>query len=150
MYINNTKKLFEDLNNIESWHWYMADQPKDLDNLLSILDCYHDALHDGGEGSCTWDLSQFEEDDKENREKLIKDNQTMKNIWNIVKKELKAKYILKCSHCGDVFFYGKKPKYEISKYQCLCKKIGTLQIMEFNKWATDEILDIRRRYFKGK
>lgn len=149
MYIDNTEKLFKDLANIETWEWYMADQPHDLGNLLSILECYHDALHDGGEGSCSWDLSQYEEDDKENRERLIRDNRTMRSIWNIVKKELKASYVLKCRNCGGIFFYGKKPLYDIKEYKCVCKKIGTLELTTFEKWATPEIKRLREEYIKG-
>ena len=159
MYINNTKKLFEDLKAIPTMESYMIDCVKadgdqdNLANLVSIVWYYHDALADsstmfmGEVLSSEWNLAEY---DEKGKKQLIKDNRALNNIWKILKKEATSPYVLICSHCCDVFFYGKKPKYEVSKYQCLCKKIGTLKMMEFNEWANDEILNIRRRYFKGK
>lgn len=158
MYIDNTKKLFEDLHKIPTMESYMWDcvradgQQDDLSNLVSIVWNYHDALCNSDEMfmgealSSMWDLAEY---DEKGKKQLIADNRALNNIWKIIKKELKALYVLKCRNCGGIFFYGKKPLYNIKEYKCVCKKIGTLELTTFEKWATPEIKRLREQYIKG-
>lgn len=154
MYIDNTKKLFQDLAAIPTMEDYMesvrADGEQDsLSNLLSIVDYNRDALCNSDEMfmgevlSSRWDLAEYDDKDKK---QLIADNRALNNIWKIIKKELKASYVLKCKNCGGIFFYGKKPLYDIKEYKCVCKKIGTLELTTFEKWATPEIKKLRKEY----
>ena len=71
---------------------------EDLENLISIVYHHKDALWESGgrgEGSCRWDLAQFEFEDPELRKKyrrrLYNDSRKLKKIWAILQKEAAEK-----------------------------------------------------------
>ena len=157
MYINNHKKLFEDLTSIHTIALYMGridDFAKDsLDDLISIIYYHKDELWDsnecGGEGSSLWDLADFEgmKDEKKLRKEMIADSNTLKRMWLIIQRELAAKYIVRCENCGEEYFYLKGPKYPVEKYRCgRCKEKNCLQLLTFEEWASPEILQLRSEY----
>ena len=147
MYIDNPKKLFDDLINIPTMYDYMVaveedGQQNDLYNLVSIV--YHniDQVWDGfGEGSLRWDV------DLGDKQQILKDSKVLKNIWNTIKRELNSKYIIKCINCGKQYFYQKKPVYTIDKYMCgECKSKGALELLPFEEWASPDIRKVKNRY----
>ena len=99
MYLDNAKKLFDDLIKVETMLDYMEavkddGMEYDLENLISIVYHHKDELWESGgrgEGSCRWDLSQF--DDEPNRavlrRKMRNDSRKLKKIWDILQKEAK-------------------------------------------------------------
>ena len=122
MYLDNPKKLFDDLINIPTMYDYMVacaedNMQDDLENLISIVKYNHGEIHCGGEGSCRWDLEMY--DEEKDRQQVIKDDRTMCYIWKEIQKEQNAKYTLTCKKCGYVWYYSKKPKYE-KGYTCCC------------------------------
>lgn len=158
MYINNPKKLFEDLYNIHTMEDYMDavrddGMKDDLYNMVSIIYDHKDALWDsqnlGGEGNLRWDLADFEgmKDEQKLRNEMIADSNKLKRIWRIIQKELNTKYVLICNNCGKEYFYSRKPVYDIERYICgECKTKGSLEIIPFDKWASPEIIRIKREY----
>lgn len=142
MYLDNPKKLFNDLKNIPTMFGYMEaceedDGQDDLANLISIVSENRDLLNDGDmNGSIRWDLSECET--KEDRQQKIKDHRRINWIWKQIKKELKAKYVMECGKCKTVFFYQKKPKYEVSKYVCGKCKNKKLSLYTFEEWLVGE------------
>lgn len=158
MYIDDTKKLFEDLIKINTMYDYMVaveedKQQDDLENLISIVYFNKDELWDSTEGgygsSLRWDLGDFEgmKDEQKLRNGMIADSRKIKRIWNIIKRELCSKYLLVCSNCGAKYFYMKKPKYQANKYMCpKCKKTGSIKLLTFEEWATPEMVYIKEKY----
>lgn len=157
MYINNQKKLFEDLTSVHTIALYMGridDFAKDsLDDLISIIYYHKDELWDsnglGGEGSSLWDLGEFEgmKDEQKLRNEMIADSNKLKRMWNIIQKELNSKYVLVCNNCGKEYLYNKKPKYEADRYRCSeCKADNSLQLLTFEDWASPEIMKLRSEY----
>lgn len=156
MYINNQKKLFDDLTAIHTIALYMGridDFAKDsLEDLISIIYYHKDELWDsnnGGEGSSLWDLAGFEgmKDENKLRREMIADSNKLKRMWHIIQKELNSKYVLVCNNCGKEYLYSKKPKYEADRYRCSqCKADGSLQLLSFEEWASPEILKIKNTY----
>ena len=153
MYLNNPKKLFDDLYHIPTMCDYMETvlddgMEDDLANLISIVSCNRNEVHYGGEGSCRWDLEQY--DTEEERQQVIKDSRMMNAIYKEIKKELNSKYVVQCMNCGYVWFYSKRSKCitsalesdtnTYSKYKCFCK--GTLNVYTFEEWVISENLDI--------
>ena len=103
MYIDNPKKLFDDLIKIETMYDYMVaveedGQQDDLENLISIVYHHKDELWESGgrgEGSSRWDLAQFEfeppEERRKYRRKLYNDSRKLKKIWATLQKEAAEK-----------------------------------------------------------
>lgn len=158
MYINNPRKLFEDLINIHTMYDYMVaveddGMKDDLYNMVSIIYHHKDALWDseelGGEGNLRWDLADFNgmKDEQKLRNEMIADSNTLKRIWRIIQKELRTRYVLICNNCGKEYFYNKKPVYDIERYMCgNCKTQGSLEIIPFDEWASPEILRTKNEF----
>lgn len=155
MYLENPKRLFKDLYNLPTMYCYMVacaedGEDENLQNLLSIVGCNHGELHKGGEGSCRWDLEQY--DTEKDRQQVIKDSRTIDWIYKVIQKELKAKYVMECGNCGECYFYLKKPKYSVidqesdggSHYICgKCKKENTLSVYTMESWLADKGIDLK-------
>lgn len=100
MYIDNPKKLFEDLSNISTISTDMLDlasigKENDLIELITIVENNKDALWDSRvdscDGSILWDLGEACDDapnPKESRMQLRRDSRKLKKIWDIIVKEL--------------------------------------------------------------
>ena len=100
MYIDNPKKLFEDLSNISTISTDMFDlasagKENDLVELITIVENNKDALWDSRvdsyDGSILWDLGEACEDasnPKEARMQLRRDSRKLKKIWNIIVDEI--------------------------------------------------------------
>lgn len=100
MYIDNPKKLFEDLSNISTISTDMIDlasvgKEDDLIELITIVENNKDELWDsrvdGSEGNILLDLGDACEDalnPKEARMQLRRDSRKLKKIWDIIVKEL--------------------------------------------------------------
>ena len=158
MYINNPKKLFEDLINIPTMYDYMVatkedGQQDDLSNLVSIVynqkDELWDSNHSYGEGSTRWDLAGFEgmSDEQKLRNEMIADSNMLKRIWRVIQKELNSKFVLVCNNCDAEYLYNKQPKYPAGKYKCTnCGMVGSLELIPFEQWATPEILNLKQKY----
>ena len=155
MYLDNPKKLFKDLKNIPTMFCYMeaceadGDSEK-LQSLFSIVSCNRGELHYGGEGSCRWDLEQY--DTEEDKQRVIKDSRTIDWIYKQIQKELKAKYVMECGNCEKCYFYQRKPKYSKidqegdggNHYICgNCKKENTLNIYTMESWLHDKNIDLK-------
>ena len=144
MYINNPKKLFEDLINIDTIYCYMTAIEDDgnsnnLSELISVVYNEKDQVFDGT--SSRWDIELG------NKQQILKDNKLVNIIWNTIQRELNSKYILVCENCGKEYFYNKKPKYSLDKYKCSeCKVENSLQLLPFEQWASPEIMNLRSRY----
>lgn len=154
MYLDNPKKLFKDLKNIHTMYCYMVacdedGDSDDLQSLFSIVSCNRGELHYGGEGSCRWDLEQY--DTEEDRQRVIKDSRTIDWIYKQIQKELKAKYVMECGNCGECYFYQRKPKYTGSDttdggehYICgECRKENTLNIYTMDSWLASKNIDLK-------
>lgn len=155
MYLDNPKKLFEDLKNLRTMYCYMVACDEDgasnsLRNLFSIVGCNRGELHYGGEGSCRWDLEQY--DTEEERQRVIKDSRTIDWIYKQIQKEIKAKYVMECGNCGKCYFYLRKPKYAQldqegdggSRYICgSCRKENTLNVYTMESWLVNKNLDLK-------
>ena len=158
MYINNPKKLFEDLIKIPTMYDYMVatkedGQQDDLSNLVSIVYNQKDELWDsngcGGEGNLRWDLADFEgmKDEQKLRNEMIADSNMLKRIWRVIQKELNSEYVLVCNNCGAEYLYNKQPRYPAEKYKCTnCGTVGALELIPFEQWATPEILNLKNKY----
>lgn len=158
MYINNPKKLFEDLINIPTMYDYMVaveedGMKDDLSNMIDIVYHHKDQLWDSnesiGEGFTRWNLADFEgmEDEQKLRNEMIADSQALKRIWRILKRELSAKYVLVCNNCGAEYLYTKQPRYPAERYKCTnCGTVGALELIPFEQWATPEILTLKNKY----
>ena len=123
MYLDNPSKLYKDLYSLPTMYCYMVavaedGQENDLSNLISIVECNVNELHDGGYGSSRWDLSLCETEDE--KQQIRKDAKKIVSISEQIKREQKAKYIMRCLHCRRVYYYSRKPKYEIGYYSCHC------------------------------
>ena len=153
MYLDNPKKLFKDLKNIDTMYCYMVACEEDgdsekLQSLFSIVGCNRGELHEGGEGSERWNLENC--GTEKERRQVIADSRMIDGIYKIIQKELKAKYVMKCGNCGTCYFYQKKPKYagsDISDggehYICgNCKKENTLNIYTMESWLNDKNIDL--------
>lgn len=100
MYIDNPKKLLEDIFAIHTMALYLEridDFAKDdLEDLISIVYYHKDELWDsrnGGEGSLLWDLGSCDDapNPKELRAQLRKDSRKLKKIWATLQKEAAEK-----------------------------------------------------------
>ena len=153
MYLDNPKKLFDDLYAIPTMYHFMVacaedGMSEDLTNLISIVKHHHDELHDGGEGSCAWDLDQCETEKE--REQLYKDHKRINWIWRALQKELKSKYVFECGNCKKVYFYQKRPKYDAKEYYCGSCKKDCLSLYTFEEWLVGEnIYNDIKQYLKG-
>ena len=150
MYLDNPKKLFKDLYNLPTMYNYMVacaedGQDEELPSLLSIVSCNRGEVHYGGEGSCRWDLEQY--DTEKEREQVIKDSRTIDWIWKVIQKELKANYVMECGNCGQTWFYQRMPKYTKldqegdggNYYFCgRCKKENTIHVYTMESWLHDK------------
>jgi hypothetical protein len=124
-------------------------EDENLQNLLSIVGCNRGELHEGGEGSCRWDLEQY--DTEKDRQQVIKDSRTIDWIYKVIQKELKAKYVMECSNCGTCYCYQRKPKYTGSDtsdggehYICgHCRKENTLNVYTMDSWLTDKKMNLK-------
>ncbi len=153
MYLNNPKKLFDDLKKMPTMYDYMISckedgMQDDLENLISIVECNRDLLNDGDmNGSCRWDLSECET--KEQREQMTKDHRKINWIWREIQRELKSKYVMECGNCKSAYFYQKKPKYDAKEYYCgNCKK-DCLSLYTFEEWLVGEnIYNNVKQYLK--
>lgn len=155
MYLDNPKKLFKDLKNIDTMRCYMVaceedGESENLSNLFSIVGCNRGELHEGGEGSERWNLENYETE--KDRQQVIKDSRTIDWIYKVIQKELKAKYVMECSNCGTCYFYLKKPKYSVidqesdggSHYICgKCKKENTLNVYTMESWLAYKGIDLK-------
>ena len=155
MYLDNPKKLFKDLKNIDTMRCYMVaceedGESENLRNLFSIVSCNRGELHEGGEGSERWNLENCETEKE--KQQVIKDSRTIAWIYKVIQKELKAKYVMECGNCGKCYFYQKKPKYAVidqdsdggSHYICgNCKKENTLNIYTMESWLNDKNTDLK-------
>ena len=122
---------------------------EDLQNLLSIVGCNRGELHYGGEGSCRWDLEQY--DTEKERQQVIKDSRMIDAIYRQIQKELKAKYVVQCMNCGYVWFYSKRSKCitsalendtnTYSSFKCFCN--GTLSVYTMEEWCLSEGIDLK-------
>ena len=144
MYINNPKKLFEDLINIDTIDSYMAAIEDDgnsnnLSELINVVYNEKDQAFDGT--SSRWDVELGD------KQQILKDKITLNGIWNTIQRELNSKYVLVCENCGKEYFYNKKPKYPVDKYKCPeCKAEGSFQLLLFEEWASPEIMKIKNSY----
>lgn len=162
MYIDNPKKLFDDLINIHTMEDYMVaveedGMKDDLSNMVSIVYFNKDELWDsqglGGEGSLRWDLGDFEgmKDEAKLRKGMIADSNALKRIWRILKKELNSKYVLRCKKCGKAYFYSKRPRYSADRYRCPeCKSDGAFELVPFEECAPEEIISLRDEYIRKR
>ena len=154
MYLNNSKKLFKDLYDLPTMYCYMVACAEDgddenLQSLLSIVSCNRGELHYGGEGSCRWDLEQY--DTEKERQQVIKDSRMIDAIYRQIQKELKAKYVVQCQKCGYVWFYSKRSKCitsalesdtdTYSSFKCFCK--GKLKVYTMEEWCLSEGIDLK-------
>lgn len=142
MYLNNTKKLFDDLYAIPTMYDYMVacaedGMQDDLENLISIVKYNQGELHEGGEGSLRWDLEEYEYDEQA-RQQVIKDARTMTRIWLIIQKELRSKYVMVCDNCGATAFYTRRPKYDVDNYYCGKCKSEHLTLYTFEEWFSSK------------
>ena len=135
MYIDNPKKLFDDLCHIPTMSGYMdavADDgdAENLDDLISVVE-YNIELATSGD-SARWekmetrtDIVNFLKNSKElaerikHNQQLDDDYKRLKQILRQIRKEQDAKYTLTCNKCGHVWYYSKKPKYD-NGYTCKC------------------------------
>lgn len=123
MYLDNPKRLFKDLLEINTLYSYMIackddGEQDNLNNLISIVNHQLDAAKSG-------QSSMWEDEDCD----YEKDYNQLKQIAYTIKKEKSAKYILTCLKCGEKFYYAKKPKYDIKDYKC-CYCKGDMKVKE--------------------
>lgn len=144
MYIDNPKKLFEDLINIETLYSYMVANEEDgrQDNLSNLVNIVYDEKNQPLDGtSLRWDI------DLGDKYQIRKDKRTLQKIWNIIQKELHCDYVVRCNNCGDEHLYIRNLKYPIENYKCSkCNEIGYLELIPFEDWATPEIKGLRGKY----
>jgi hypothetical protein len=152
MYLENPKKLFNDLYDLPTMYNYMVacaedGQDEDLQNLFSIVGCNRGELHYGEEGSCRWDLQQY--DTEEDRQQVIKDSRTLDAIYKQIQKEINAKYVIQCEACHHAWFTNRRSKCVKSLteegmnsgWKCFCK--GNLQVYTMEEWCLDEGINIK-------
>lgn len=150
MYLENPKRLFDDLYKIGTLSSYMnavADdgQEEDLPNLVSVVKDQVDNINNPND-SLRWDTSDIE--DLDELAQIRKDAEAVLRIASILERELKAKWVFKCKECGEAYFYQKRPKYNLDYYSCTqCK--GKLNLIKFKDWLVNNELDFRlREYIK--
>ena len=154
MYLENPKKLFKDLYNLPTMHCYMVacaedGEDENLRNLLSIVGCNVNEVHYGGEGSCRWDLEQY--DTEKEKQQVLKDANALKAIYKQIQKELKAKYVAQCENCKHAWFYQRYSKCissaldsdtdTYSTYKCFCK--GKLKVYTMEEWCLSEGINLK-------
>ena len=107
MYIDNPKKLFEDLINIDTISSYMAATEDDgmQENLTNLIDIVYNEKDQPFDGtSLRWDIELGD------RQQIRKDKRTLQKIWNVIQKEL---------HCdsslliNELIYETKSFSYEI-------------------------------------
>lgn len=144
MYIDNTKKLFEDLISIDTISSYMAATEDDgrQENLTNLVDIVYNEKDQPLDGtSLRWDIELGD------KQQIRKDKRILQRIWSILQKELHCDYVVRCNNCGYEYLYLKNLKYPIENYKCSkCNEIGYLELIQFEDWATPEIMDLRGKY----
>lgn len=144
MYIDNPKKLFEDLINIDTISSYMAATEDDgqQDNLTNLVDIVYNEKDQPFDGtSLRWDIELGD------KQQIRKDKRTLQRIWNTLQKELHSDYIVRCNNCDYEYLYLKNLKYPIENYKCSkCNETGYLELIPFEDWATPEIMNLRGKY----
>ena len=116
MYIDNPKRLFKDLKNIDTISAYMQTveddgMQNDLSNLISIVEDNLDKAESGD--SATWSVEDLT---NQEIEQLKEDHFKLMRIKEILRRERKSKYRIVCQDCGDSWYFLRKPKY--SHYIC--------------------------------
>ena len=152
MYLENPKKLFNDLYKLPTMYCYMVGcaedgMDEDLTNLFSIVGCNRGELHYGGEGSCRWDLEQY--DTEEQREQVVKDSRMIDAIYKQIQKEINAKYVIQCEKCHHAWFTNRntkcvkalREKGRNADWKCFCK--GNLQVYTMEEWCLAEHIDLK-------
>lgn len=154
MYLENPKRLFKDLYNIHTMQGYMVaceedGEDENLSNLVSIVGCNRGEVHYGGEGSCRWDLEQY--DNEEQRQQVIKDSRMIDAIYKQILKEINAKYVIQCGKCGYAWFTNRNTKCvkalredngeKKSDWKCFCK--GQLHLYTMEEWCLAEGIDLK-------
>lgn len=152
MYLNNPKKLFNDLYNLPTMYGYMVACAEDgedesLQSLLSIVSCNRGEVHYGGEGSIGWNL-EYCETAKE-REQILKDSKMIDAIYKQIQKELNAKYVIQCESCHYAWFTSRNTKCvkslrengRNSSWKCFCK--GNLQVYTMKEWCLSKEIDLK-------
>ena len=144
MYIDNPKKLFEDLINIDTIYSYMVATEDDgrQENLTNLVDIvYHEKDQPFDGTSSRWDIELGD------KQQIRKDKRTLQKIWNIIQKELHCDYVVRCNNCGEEYLYLRNLKHPIENYKCRkCNETGYLELISFKDWATPEITDLRSKY----
>lgn len=153
MYLENPKKLFEDLYDLPTMYDYMVACKEDgmhnnISNLISIAFCNRNQVHDGGEGSERWNLEYCETEQE--KQQIIKDSKVLNAICVQIKKELKAKYVIQCESCHYAWFAQTNTKCvksvrehgRQSGFKCFCK--SSLMLYNMDEWCEAEHIDIHR------
>ena len=153
MYLENPKRLFNDLYNLPTMCCYMVacaedGEDENLQNLLSIVGCNHGKAYYGSD-SGRWDLEQY--DTEKDRQQVLKDANALKAIYKQIQKELKAKYVAQCENCKHAWFYQRYSKCissaldsdtdTYSTYKCFCK--GKLKVYTMEEWCLSEGIDLK-------
>ena len=152
MYLENPKKLFEDLYDLPTMYDYMVTCKEDgmhnnISNLISIAFCNRNQVQNGGEGSERWNLEYCETE--EEKQQIIKDTNILSAICTQIKKELKAKYVIQCETCKYAWFAQTNTKCvkslreqgTQSGFKCFCK--SSLQLYTMEEWCNNECIDIQ-------
>ena len=152
MYLENPKKLFNDLYNIPTMRNYMVaceedGMDEDLQNLFRIVSCNRGEVHDGGEGSERWNLEYCETQEEVNQ--IYKDSRMIDAIYKQIQKEINAKYVIQCESCHHAWFTARNTKCvkslreegRNSGWKCFCK--GNLQVYTMEEWCLGEGIDLK-------
>ena len=144
MYIDNPKKLFEDLISIDTISSYMAATEDDgrQENLTNLVDIVYNEKDQPLDGtSLRWDIELGD------KQQIRKDKRILQKVWSVLQKELHCDYVVRCNNCGNEYLYSKNLKYPIENYKCSkCNETGYLELIPFEDWATPEIMDLRGKY----
>jgi hypothetical protein len=152
MYLENPKKLFNDLYNLPTMYCYMVacaedGMDEDLQNLFSIVSCNRGEVHNGGEGSERWNLEYCET--QEEVDQIYKDSRMIDAIYKQIQKEINAKYVIQCESCHHAWFTTRNTKCvkslreegRNSGWKCFCK--GNLQVYTMEEWCLDEGINLK-------
>ena len=133
MYLDNPKKLFEDLVNIGTLESYMVVIEEDgyADDLRELVDV---VLSVDGSGS-RW---QVENRDLFDCITLFNDARTFDNIRKVLLKEINSNYVMVCSNCKTTYFFDENPENEEKNSHCeICGDIYTI-----DEWLKKENIDL--------
>lgn len=150
MYLNNPKKLFDDLYHIGTMNGYMDavyddGNSENLKELISVTEYNIDCATSGDSTrwekyDSTFDLDTLIHSTKEIAERIAynkqidEDFRTLKRIYKTIQKELNSKYVMFCDSCGATVFYSRKPKYDPENYYCYKCKNETLTLLPLHDW----------------